>query len=68
MNLEHLSSKMRLDMNHLLYEQRTQRLNSKEFEERFKYLASGYCSLVGADDLQAVEMMVKNYKNQFHLQ
>ena len=68
MNLEHLSSKMRLDMDHLLYEQRTQHLNSKEFEERFECLASGYCSLVGADDLLTVETMVNTYKKQFHLQ
>ena len=68
MNLEHLSSKMRLDMDHLHYEVRTQHLNDQQLRERFNYLAEGYCSLVGEEDLASVKKMVNHYQGQFHLQ
>ncbi len=68
MNLEHLSSRMRLDMDHLQWEARSQHLNNQQFRERFDYLASGYCSLVGTEDLPAVKQMVRQYQHQFHLQ
>ncbi len=68
MNLEHLSSKLRLDMDHLQWEARTQHLSSQQFRDRFNNLAEGYCSLVTDEDLSSVQEMVHHWEDEFHLQ
>ncbi len=68
MNLVHLSSRMRLDMDHLQWEATTRHLNPEQLKQRFDSLAEGYCSLVGSEDLSSVKEMVSRYQNRFHLQ
>ncbi|WP_210395384.1 hypothetical protein [Motiliproteus sediminis] len=62
MNLEHLSSKLRLDIDHLLWQQRTQHLTPDQFRERFNTIARGYCSLVPQQDRAEVQQLVERYK------
>lgn len=62
MNLEHLSSKLRLDIDHLLWQQRSQHLSPEQFRERFNRLARGYCSLVTEPDRAEVQRLIDSYK------
>jgi len=62
MNLEHLSSKLRLDIDHLQWQKDSQHLTPAQFRERFNTLAHGYCSLVTGSDLPRVERMVSEYR------
>ncbi|WP_207063079.1 hypothetical protein [Motiliproteus sp. SC1-56] len=67
MNLEHLSSKLRLDIDHLAYQARTQHLSQAQYRQRFDSLARGYCSLVGEDDLPKVQQLVQRYEQRLSL-
>lgn len=61
MNLEHLSSRLKLDVSHLHWQARSQHLTPEQFQQRFQSIADGYCEMVDEDDLPQVKQLLNQY-------
>ena len=64
MNLQHLSSHLKLDIKHLYWQAQSQHLTPQQFQQRFNHIVHGYSNMVDPQDRPEVERMIEHYRHQ----